>query len=397
MDKTIRDFCETYGVERKQTNSVKWDGLSEKFSNDQLLPMWVADMEFKVPKQVEEALMNRVAHGAFGYSLVPDSYYEAFFAWQKRRYGVLLKEEWLRFSTGVVNSFFWIVQGFTQPNEGVMILSPVYYPFYDSVEQTGRRLVVSDLIEKNDRYTMNFSEIEEKIVKEQVKVLIHCSPHNPVGRVWERQELEQLMAICAKHEVLVVADEIHQDLTSHNHPAVAMLSLGEQYHSHLIVLNAPSKTFNLAGLLNSHIIIPDEHNREIYDQYAEKVNKAANSTLGLVAGEACYRYGEEWLSQLMAVIHSNHQYLVQALAAFPKVRVSQREGTYLAWIDLGGYVPASELVKFMEEECQLAVDYGEWFGKGYDTYIRLNLATLPKYVKEGVDRLVTQLAKRQEK
>jgi len=191
-----QNFIDRYYIERKGTASAKWDGLTEKFTREDLLPLWVADMDFKVPEAVQEAMRERIDHGVFGYSIVSDSYYKSFINWQKERHNIIMKKEWLRFSTGVVNSFNFIIQGFTEVDESVIILAPVYYPFFDAVEKNNRHLVISKLVNTNGYYDIDFEDFERKIIDEKVKIFLHCSPQNPVGRVWKKEELEKLFEIC---------------------------------------------------------------------------------------------------------------------------------------------------------------------------------------------------------
>lgn len=390
----IDEFVEKYGVERKDTDSVKWDNMTENFGTNDLLPMWVADMEFKVPEVVQEAMLKRVEHGAFGYSIVPDSYYEAFFKWQAERYQVHLEKEWIRFSPGVVSSFFWMVNAFTEEQEGVIVLAPVYYPFYHAINDTKRHLITSGLVNKHGQFTIDYADFEAKIVENKVKLFIHCSPHNPVGRVWTADEQSRLFDICLKHDVIIVSDEIHQDLTRKSHPHVAALALEEKYRSHLIVLNAPSKTFNLASLLHSHIIIADKALRERYDAYANTTVKSVTSLFGTVATEAAYRRGAQWLEGLNSVIEHNFNILKETFAEkAPKIILTDKEGTYLAWVDLRAYLKAEEVIEFMQVKCGVAVDYGEWFGEGYEGFIRINLGTLPKNVTYTATKIVEELAK----
>ena len=203
------EFIKKYAVERRNTNSSKWDGLESQFGETDLLPLWVADTEFKVPEAVRKALVERVEHGAFGYSLVPDSYYEAYFNWQKERYGIELHKDWMRFGTGVVQSLSTLIETLTVPGEAIMVLQPVYYPFMRVIENNNRKLVISELVNHDGHYEMDYEDIQKKMQENNVKLLIFCSPHNPVGRVWSEDELEKLLAICHDEKVRVIADEIH--------------------------------------------------------------------------------------------------------------------------------------------------------------------------------------------
>lgn len=385
---SIDTFCTQYGVERKQTNSLKWDELQNRFGASELLPLWVADMDFKIPKSVQKAMAERIEHGVFGYSTVPDSYYTAFFNWMSSRFGVNLERDWLRFSTGVVNSIYWLVNAFTNPGDAVIILTPVYYPFHNAIKDNKRKLVSSELAYRDGKYTIDFAAFEEQIIKNDVKLFIHCSPHNPVGRVWTGQELMQLYDICVKHDVLIVSDEVHQDFVRKDLNFISSLTL-KDYFSHLVILNSASKTFNLASLLHSHVIIPDSRNRAIYDDYTKTIHQAEISVMGIIATEACYLEGEEWLADLSEVIEYNYRLLKETFAQkAPQILVSEKEGTYLVWIDLSQYIDPSEIKPFIQDKCRLAVDYGEWFGEQSKGFIRLNLATRPECIQYVTEQII---------
>lgn len=386
-------FLARYAVERKGTNSLKWDKLEERFGDADLLAAWVADMEFKVPEQVIEAIKEKVDHGAFGYTYVPDSYYEAFIEWERARHGYEVKSEWMRFSTGVVTALYWFVHAFTQPKEAVIILSPVYYPFANAVKDTGRTLVSSELVNTNGKYTIDFEDFEKQIVANEVKLFIHCTPHNPVGRVWTAEEAERLLAICDKHDVLIVSDEIHHDLTfdEHTHIPSAIVADGK-FSERILTVTAASKTFNLAGLLTSQVIIENEALRQQYDRFVQSVNQTEVNLLGMTASEAAFRHGADWLEGLKAVIVSNERYAVEQFAEHaPKIVVTPLEGTYLLWIDLRAYIQPTEVKEFVQDQCKLAIDYGEWFGENSKGFIRLNLGTEPRHIKRAVDSIIRNL------
>lgn len=369
---------------------MKWDGLKDRFGEDGLLGLWVADMEFSVCDAIKEVLLERVNHGVFGYTIVPDSYYEAFSDWMERRYHFPLKKEWIRFSQGCVTGIAWSIGAFTRPGDACMILSPVYYPFYNVITNNNRKLVKADLDYENGTFTMNYDAIEKAIVEGNVKMLIHCSPQNPAGRVWTEEELDRLLAICENHHVLVVSDEIHQDLVLGDTPFIPAAAVsGGKYQDIVITLNSASKSFNLASLLHSHIIIANEGLREIYDRFASGMNRTEISVMGMLATEAGYRYGEEWLNGVREVICDNYQYLKNMLAAkLPKATVCCLEATYLPMIDLRAYVAPEDIMKVIQGRCRLGVDYGEWFGENYKGFIRMNLATDPAYIKQAAKRLV---------
>lgn len=389
----IENFCEKYGVNRLGTNSLKWDALDQRFGNKNLIAMWVADMEFKVPDAVTDALIKRIQHGVYGYSYVPDEYYEAFFNWQKKRHNINLDKDWIRFSTGVVTALYWFVNAFTKPNDSVIIITPVYYPFHNAVIDNNRNLIRSELINKNGKYEIDFEDFEKKIIENDVKLFIQCSPHNPAGRVWTENELEKVLKICKKHNVLVVSDEIHQDIIIGKNKFISALSVANgKYADNLIVATAPSKTFNLACLLNSHIIIPNNEIRNKYDAYVKTVNQTEVSILGQVATEAAYRNGEEWLDNLLEVIKYNFNYVKNTLnERAPKINVAELEGTYLAWLDLREYIKPEDTKDFIQNKCGLAIDFGEWFSDKCKGFVRLNMATDPKYVKQAMENIIKNI------
>ena len=386
-------FCDRYAIERRGTNSLKWDALGERFGDPDLTAAWVADMEFKAPEEVLDAIKKRVDHGVFGYSYVWQSYYDAFINWEKDRFGYEVKPEWMRFSTGIVTALYWFVNAFTKPKESVMILTPVYYPFHNAVKDTDRNLVISELVNDKGIYSIDYEDFERKVIAEDVKLFIHCSPHNPVGRVWTKEESSKLLSICKKHNVLVISDEIHQDLVfgEHRHIPTAIIDDGA-YANNLITVTAPSKTFNLAGLLVSHIIISNESVREQFDHYVKTVNQTEVNILGMTGAEAAYTHGEEWLSGLLSVIQHNYTYLKgELLKHAPNLVIAPLEGTYLVWIDLRAYINPKKTKEFIQDQCGVAIDYGEWFGtQGYG-FIRINLATDTKIIERVVANMIKHL------
>ncbi|MCD8020296.1 MAG: pyridoxal phosphate-dependent aminotransferase [Clostridiales bacterium] len=388
-----QEFLEKYLVERHGTNSMKWDGLKEKFGEEDLIAMWIADMEFKTCDKITEALAERVQHGVFGYSCVPDDYYKVFSDWMESRYHFPLKKEWVRFSTGCVTGISWMIHAFTKTNDACMILTPVYYPFFNVVTNNDRKLVEVELDYDNGYFTMNYEAIERAIVENDVKMFIMCSPHNPAGRVWTEEELNQVLSICQKHQVLVVSDEIHQDLVLGEYPFVpaAVVSDGK-YRDIMLTLNSASKTFNLATLIHSHIIITNPELRDVYDRFASGLNRTEVSIMGMLATKAGYMEGGEWLDNLLEVIHDNYIYMKETFAKeLPKLTVCSLEATYLVLIDLRGYVEPEETTEFVQGKCRLGVDYGEWFGEKYQGFIRMNLATDPAYVRKAVEAIIREV------
>jgi len=389
------EFVKTYSVERHGTHSGKWDGLKEKFGDADLISMWVADMEFRTCEQITDAMIQRCQHGVFGYSLVPDSYYQAFSDWMERRHNWPIQKEWVRFSNGVVTAVYWMVNAFTKPGDACIVLTPVYYPFHNAVKDTGRKLVTVDLINTDGRFSIDYDAFEKAIVDNDVKLFIQCSPHNPAGRVWTEEELDRVMDICTAHGVLIVSDEIHQDLIVGDKKQIpAAIVKGGKYRNNLICLSAASKTFNLAGLIHSHIVIMDKKLRDAFDAYAVTVYHTTNNILGMVATQAGYMYGDAWLDGLIQVIRENYEYLQGKLAqTAPGIVLSPLEGTYLALMDLRHYIRPEDTKEFIQDKCRIAVDYGEWFGDNFKGFVRLNLATDPKYVKMATENISREIAK----
>lgn len=387
------EFCRKYAVNRENTNSLKWDTKEDiRFKTEGLIPMWVADMEFKAPEEVIDALNKRISHGVFGYTRLWDGYFEAFFNWQKTRYNIDLQKEWISFSNGLVTALYWLVNAFTNKGEAVIILTPVYYPFHNAVKDNERTLITCDLKNDNGIFSIDFEELENKIIKNKVKLLIFCNPHNPVGRVWTKDEIEKVFEICKRHNLYIVSDEIHQDINIGVRPFISALSVKKEYRDKLIVLNSASKTFNLASLLNSHVIIPNEETRKIYKKYANTVNRSELSLIGMTATEAAYKYGSDWLDGLLKTIKRNYQYIKDEFQnKVPEIIISPLEGTYLPFFDLRNIVNPNRVKEFIQDDCKIAIDFGEWFGSNFKGFIRVNIATDFKYIEIFANNVVKQL------
>ena len=379
-------------VDRRNTNSNKWDGLKDMYGTADLQAMWVADMDFQAPQCVRDALSAYLAQGVFGYYKVPQSYFEAFMQWEKDVHGYSVQREWVRVTPGVVPAINWFLQSMTQPGDEILVLTPVYYPFMDAVKNNERRLVCCDLVNENGRYTIDFAALEDTLRAHQVRAAVLSSPHNPVGRVWTREELKKLLDLLRKYGVFVISDEIHQDIVFEGSTHVPSATAGD-YDDMLVTLTAATKTFNLAGLQNSLIVIPDKTIRARFDAYLKKIRITPSNPMGYIAVEAAYRGGAAWAKECRRQIYENFELLRDTLAArAPKAVVSPLEGTYLMWVDLGAYVKAGEMADFMEKRCGLAVDYGEWFGgERFGTFIRLNLATSRELVQAAADKLCAAL------
>ena len=379
--------------DRRGTNAMKWNYLDRiGFKGENLLGMWVADMDFASPECVRRALREAADFGVFGYDDAPKEYHEAFIAWEKERHGLEIDREWIRFSPGVVTGFYWLVKMLTEPGDSVLIQTPVYYPFMSAIEDQGRKLVRSELVNTNGIYTVDFEDFERKITEEAVRVFILCSPHNPIGRIWTRSELAKMLEICRRHSVKVISDEIHHDFELGGHKHTPTLAVGD-YGDMVAMLTAPSKTFNLAGLQNSFVILPDKDIRDRYDAALRDVHIMGGNSLGNVAAAAAYTGGADWLESVLRTVEDNDALFRARLAeGLPKAVISPLEGTYLLWVDLGAYVAAEDIKTVMEERCGLALDYGTQFGGNAPCHIRVNLATDGAVVEEAAARLIRNLS-----
>ena len=391
MDEKLRE--EIGLLDRRGTDCEKWDGLTGLFDREDLLPLWVADMDFKVPACVREALHRAVDHGAFGYYVIPDGYYESILGWEQRRHGTRLQREWIRNAPSVVTGLFHLIQALTEPGDAVLIQTPVYMPFYRIIGDTGRRGVYAPLREEAGVYTIDLAEFERKIVAEDVKAFILCSPHNPVGRVWTQAELEGMLDCCQRHGVQVFADEIHHDLIQpgHRHISAASLWKGE---GKPVTLFSASKSFNLAGMKNAILVLPEAEQRTRFDRFEQGLGTGEGSTLDYIAVAAAFQGGDAWLDAVLAEVSANYQQIKKALAPYPEITVSPLEGTYLMWIDLGKRVDRGQLHGFMEQDCRIAPDYGHWFypeGEKGDTHIRLNLAAPQETIRRAAEQLAAGL------
>ena len=388
----IADFVQTFYQNRKQTDSLKWDGLKERYGAEGLLPLWIADMDFSMPTTVQAALTERIEHGIFGYSLLPENYFSAYASWQERHEKTRFRKEWLHFTTGVVQGLHDLIECFTEKGDQILIQPPVYYPFFNVIEDQQRELLTSNLLETEDGYRMDLVHFQRQLMENEVKLFLLCSPHNPVGRVWRREELKEVLSLCQKYDVLVISDEIHSDLILSGHSFVSALTIAEELDcfEQLIVCNAPSKTFNLASLLNAHIWLPDPKLRKKYQQWEKQHRHTGLSALGQTAAMTAYATGDEWLRDLLAVVEKNYQLLRGRLAEnIPEIKISELQGTYLAWLDIRNWLPKLyEIKHYIQDQAGLAIDYGAWFSSETKGFIRINLATKPENIEAAVKRLI---------
>lgn len=379
-------------VDRRNTQCVKWDGATEVFGKEDLLPMWVADMDFCPPQAVVEAVKARAAHGIYGYEIKPASLHEAVLNWLKTRHNWVVDPSWLSYSPGVVSGLATAILALTEPGDRIVIQPPVYPPFFAVGDQNDRVIVENPLIEENGRYTMNLPELEE-IFRSGVKFFVLCSPHNPVGRVWTRSELLALAELFVKYEVTVLSDEIWSDLVFPGHKHTPLASLSPEIADRVITFMAPSKTFNLAGLYLSDVIIPNQGLRDRFTNQMERTAQVHLNVFAPVAAEAAYREGQEWLGELLAYLTENVAFLKSELAKItPKIRVVQSEGTFVVWLDCRELdIPAEELNKFFVEKAGIALNDGAMFGSAGVGFQRMNIGCPRSVIKDAVERIAKAL------
>lgn len=384
------DYESLIYVDRNGTDCLKWDGAAGRFGDAGLLPLWGDDMDFQAPACVREAAAAWAAHGAYGCGVLPDRWYKAFQNWEYQRHGWRVERDWLRPAPGVVPALYWLVQALTAPGDSVTVLTPVCGRFLDAIRETGRTLSPCPLTSTNGRYAMDFAALEEHFAATGSKLLIFSSPHDPVGRVWRREELEKLGGICEKHGATILSNEIHQDLVLGSHPHIPTSTA---VNCPVVTLCSASGTFNLAGLQNAFVILPHETPREKYDAFVKTVGWQSGPPVGFAAAAAAFREGGPWLNSLLDRVYDNYQTVcAEFRERLPEAVISPLEGTDLLWIDLRNCLDPGQTKFIVQEVCGLAVDYGEWFGgDAWKGFIRLNLATSHDNVTLAVSRLLAAL------
>lgn len=373
-------------ISRRNTNCIKWDASADS----EVLPMWVADMDFRTAPAIVEALQKRVAHGIFGYTRVPDEYYQAVISWLDRRHGLKTKKDWFIYTSGVVPAISAIIKAMTEPGDKVILQTPVYNCFFSSVRNNGCEILSNPLIYAGQTYRMDYEDLERKAADPRAKVLVLCNPHNPAGRVWTHEELVRLGEICIRHNVLVISDEIHCELVYPGHKHLPFASISEEFLKHSVTCISPSKAFNIAGLQIANIIAPDDEIRRKIDR-AINVNEVCDvNPFGVIATIAAYNEGEEWLDQLVGYIGENYKFMKDFCAVnlleFP---LAVLEGTYLAWMDCSAlHIPSEELGVRLQKEAKLWLNAGAIYGKDGDNFMRWNIACPRERVADGLNRFL---------
>lgn len=376
-------------IDRKKTNSLKYDFAVRRGKPEDILPLWVADMDFPTAPEILEELHKAVSHGIFGYSEVQDEYFEVLHKWFLKRYDWEVQQKWLIKTPGVVYAIAAAVNEFTQEGDSVLIQQPVYYPFSETIIDNNRNLVVNSLVIKDGSYSIDFADFEKKVEEENVKLFVLCNPHNPVGRVWTKEELLRIGEICLKHNVLVVSDEIHADFIYPGHKHIVFANLSKELENITITCTSPSKTFNLAGLQVSNILISNQDIRRKFRNSVYKTGYSQLNSLGLVACQAAYQYGEEWLNQLKEYLVGNLNFIRIFLAEnMPKVKLIEPEGTYLVWLDFREYgLNDQELEQIIVEKANLWLDGGTMFGVEGSGFQRINMACPRKILEQAMGQL----------
>ncbi len=383
-------------INRQNTSCVKFDGNGGQGYPEDILPMWIADMDFAAPDCVLKALREALDHGVFGYSILGEGYFPAMQNWFQKRFGWRVEQSWHLTTPGVVFALAAAVRAATEPGEAVLVQPPVYYPFYMSIENNGRKLVESPLVYEDGRYSIDFADFERKIAQNDVKLFILCSPHNPICRVWTRRELERIGAICKKYNVTVISDEIHCDFAFPEHPHTPFVLACPELQEQTIVCTAPSKTFNLAGLQVSNIFIPGETLRQKFQKQLDLCAYHGPNRLGAIACQAAYEGGEAWLDACKAYMRENLDYVRDFLARnIPQIKVVEPEGTYFAWLDCTGLGLTKEsLDELFIHKAKLLLDSGAIFGKCAEQFQRVVLACPRATVEEAMARLYKAVAEK---
>lgn len=379
-------------IPRRGTNSYKWDGIAD----ERVLPLWVADMDFRTAPEIVSALRDRVEHGIFGYTRVPDSYYDAVISWFSRRHGWMMDRGWIIYTSGVVPALSATIKALTRPGDRVLVQTPVYNCFFSSIRNNGCIVEENRLDYENGTYAIDFDDLERKASDPQVTLMLLCNPHNPAGRVWTREELMRIGDICLRNGVRVVADEIHCELVFPPHRYVPFASLADDFGSrsaeflaNTITCVSPSKAFNIAGLQIANIVVADPDVRRRIDRAINDNEVCDVNPFGVEALIAAYNKGEEWLDALLEYLHANYRFLTEFFAArMPQLTVTRLEGTYLVWVDcrrLG--LTSEELCRRLLDEQRLWLNEGTMYGAGGEGFVRINIACPRSRLEEALERL----------
>ena len=379
-------------IDRGGTHALKWEFRRHCRERD-IIPLWVADMDFAAPEGVRRAVRERAAHGVYGYTLLPESYYQAVISWMLRRFGWEVHKKWIVFTPGVVPALNFAVQAFTEPGDRIIVQPPVYYPFFLAVENNGRELAHNPLRTEDGRSRMDLDHLRA-VIDGRTRLLILCSPHNPTGRVWSEEELKGLAEVCAQHDLIILSDEIHADLVSPGHTQAPLAALLPEMADRIVTCTSPNKTFNIAGLQTANTIIPDKQLRQRFQQAVHSSGIELANAFGVVALEAAYTAeGEEWLERLLDYLWGNYALLLEfAAGRIPDIRISSLEGTYLAWLDCRALHPNDKQLKDLLLGHGVWLDEGSKFGPGGEGFLRLNIACPRSLLEKALERMAAAFA-----
>lgn len=375
-------------IDRRNSRCRKWDNVEEVFGTHDILPLWIADMDFAAPPGVVDAINRAARHRIYGYHTRPQSFYQAAVDWVGRRHGWQVKLEWVINAPGVVPSIIAAILALTDPGDEVIIQPPVYPPFFSCVTKNGRQLVENPLRCADGRYEMDFDDLERKI-SSKTRMLILCSPHNPVGRVWTQAELTRLNEICLQHDIMVLADEIHSDLVFKGHKHIPVAALHDDAQRNTVTCISPSKTFNIAGFYTSYVIIADQSKRKKFLRVLEALEISQGNSFGVIAAEAAYRTGEGWLEDLLPYLEANADFMADYIAEnIPGISMSKPEGTYLGWLDCRGLtIDSRDLKEFFVRKAKVGLNDGRTFGVQGEGFVRLNFGCPRSTLAEGLERI----------
>ena len=373
-------FTKRYYIDRRKNDSVKW----QRGIKMNCLPMWIADMDFKPEERVVDALKTFIEKGDYGYANLPKDYYQVFIDFHERRHKIRYEQEWIRFTKGAIDAMYQIIYSLTEENDGILIAAPAYPPFYSTVKESGRKLFVTDMIDNDGYFTFDYKDIEKKFSKGKIRMFMLCSPHNPLGRVFKKGELEELFELCRKYDVLVCADEVHADIVLPDQEFLPALSF-KKYRRNIVSISAVAKTFSLAVFSHCHVIIPNASLRRKFIAYQRHTHTGSVNVANALSTYYCFKYGDEWLDALNNVIDENYAYFRKELS--PYLKMTSLEGTYLLFVDLGPYAEGSTAFETLIKECQILANAGESFAPGYETWVRINLATSMANIRKAVRSL----------
>jgi len=376
-------------IDRKGTGAVKTDLLKKRYGREDLIGLWVADMDFRCGDFIIDALTKRCQEGIFGYTMALDSYFESIVEWVENQHQWKINREWLSYIPGIVKGIAFCVMKFTDPGDKIIIQPPVYHPFHLIPEGHSRKVVNNPLIEKNGKYQMDLEGLKKIIDKEKCKMLILCSPHNPVGITWDKEILQELAHICAENNILVISDEIHADMGIFGHRHTPFATVSQEAADNSITFMAPSKTFNIAGIVSSYSIVPNQQLRESFYQYLHASELSDGTIFAYIASEAAYRNGKDWMQQMLEYIESNILFTDKYLKEnVPQIKVIIPEASFLIWLDCRALgLPQSELVSLFVNKAHLALNDGEMFGPGGSGFMRLNVGCSRVVLKQALEQL----------